>query len=64
MLRYLIYPIFGLTLVSGYGLYGFTGRDIAATSVERRAMPPGSRQASGGFRAAPLFWYGGYHGGK
>ena len=60
-LSFLIYPIFGLSLLGGYG---FTGRDLGSTSVETRAMPPGSRRPGGGFVVAPIFWYGGYAGGK
>lgn len=64
MLRYLLYPLFGLIVIGGYGFYTGTGRDLGATSVQRRSMPPGARAPSGGFRAAPIFWYGGYSGGK
>lgn len=64
MLRYLIYPLFGLSVLGGYGFYCATGRDIASTSVESRPMPAGARRAGGGFQVAPIFWYGGYGGGK
>ncbi|MEC7523783.1 MAG: hypothetical protein VYE22_28120 [Myxococcota bacterium] len=64
LLRFLIYPIFGLSLLGGYGFYVFTGRDLGATSVDTRAMPPGTRRPGGGFAVAPIFWYGGYAGGK
>lgn len=64
MLRHLVYPLFGLIVLGGYGFYTLTGRDLGSTSVERRSMPPGARQPGGGFRVAPVFWYGGYAGGK
>jgi hypothetical protein len=66
MLRHLLYPAFGLLVLGGYGFYGATGRDFAAVSAETRTIPPEARVASagGGFRASPIFWYGGYAGGK
>jgi len=64
MLRYLIYPLFGLAVLGAYGFFTATGRDLGTASVERRSMPPGSRRPSGGFHVAPVFWYGGYAGGK
>lgn len=63
MLRYILYPAFGLLVLTGYGYYTGTGRILGAAPVERRSMPPGAR-SHGGFRAAPIFWYGGYSGGK
>lgn len=63
-MRHLIYPLFGLVILVGYGYYTASGRDLGATSVERRVAPPGTRSPSGGFRPAPVFWYGGYSGGK
>jgi hypothetical protein len=65
MLRNLLYPAFGLLVLGGYGFYGVTGRDLASVAVDTRSIPPEARvPGSGGFRASPMFWYGGYAGGK
>lgn len=65
MLRHLAYPLFGLLVLGGYGFYSATGRDPLGVSADRRAIPPEARVASaGGLRASPMFWYGGFAGGK
>ena len=63
-MRHLVYPLFGILVLGGYGYYAATGRDPGATHVLRRVAPAGARGPGGGYRPAPIFWYGGYSGGK
>ena len=64
MWRRLIYPLFGLCILGMYGASCYAAWDPGAASSDARTMPAGARQPGGGFRAAPIFWYGGYSGGK
>ncbi|MEM1416941.1 MAG: hypothetical protein AAGH15_18735 [Myxococcota bacterium] len=59
MLR-LLYPLFGLVVLGGYGYMNVQGIDPGASSYERRALPPAARAAGVG----GAFWYGGFRGGK
>jgi len=58
----LIYPIFGLMVLGGYGLMTYRGVDPFATGTDERVAPPAVVAAPA---AAAAFWYGaGLHGGK
>lgn len=67
VIRKLLYPVFGVTVLGGYAFMNLNGIDPGASSTERRALPPAARAAGvgvGGGGAGGAFWYGGYRGGK
>ncbi|MGD8861218.1 MAG: hypothetical protein PVI30_14515 [Myxococcales bacterium] len=65
-LRKLIYPLFGLVVLFGYGYAVRRGIEPFQVSSEKRAIPTGaSRQASAGnYRRRPggVFFFGGFGG--
>jgi hypothetical protein len=53
------YIVVGLLIIGGYAYAGYRGLEIS--TVQKHAAQPGMRGVHPG---APVFWYGGYRGGK
>ncbi|NOY90703.1 MAG: hypothetical protein GXP55_05785 [Deltaproteobacteria bacterium] len=66
-MRYVLYILFGLTVLGGYVFVNVRGIEPFSASTEVRDMPtgtPGRPGAGTGRGPRSLFWYGGFHGGK
>lgn len=60
MLKYLIYPVFGLTVIGGYAGVSAMGSDITSTTTHRSNVP--AQHRGPGLAAAPIIWHTGFHG--
>ncbi len=61
MLRYVLYGIFGLSVIGLYALTTATGGDMSSVPTTHGAVPPQFR-ASGAWRTSPMVWRTGFHG--
>lgn len=63
--KHLLYPVFGLLVVAGYGWVAASGFEPFAAPAERRVLPPEMRTGPGSaYGRSAGVWYGGFHGGK
>jgi len=60
MLRYLLYPAFGLTVLGGYAATASQATDLTSTNVRRGTIPAAYRGAD--LSRAPILWHTGFHG--
>ena len=60
-MKLVLYIVFAVFVVGGYGYINMAGIDPFASSDERGAVPPDATRRGG---AGGIFWYGGYAGGK
>ena len=61
MLRYVLYSIFGISVIGLYGLTTATAADMSSVPTTHGAVPPEYR-ASGAWRTSPIVWRTGFHG--
>lgn len=59
MLKYLFYPLFGLSVVGAYGVSAATATDVSSVQTQRSSVPS---QYRGSYAAAPIVWRTGFHG--
>lgn len=59
MLKYILYPLFGLGVVGFYGISAATATDVTSVQTQRSTVPPEHR---GSFATAPILWRTGFHG--
>jgi hypothetical protein len=61
VLRYVLYSIFGISVIGLYGLTTATGGDMSSVPTTHGAVPAQYR-ASGAWRTSPMVWRTGFHG--
>jgi hypothetical protein len=61
MLKYVFYPIFGLSVLGAYGATAATATDLTSVPTNRTTIPAQFR-GPGAYRAAPIVWRTGFHG--
>lgn len=59
MLKYILYPMFGLGVVGFYGISAATATDATSVPTQRSTVAPEHR---GTFATAPIVWRTGFHG--
>jgi len=64
MLKYILYPIFGVSVLGAYALSASVATDVGTTVTSRsKQLPPvAGSGSSGGYAAMPIIWYTGFHG--
>jgi hypothetical protein len=62
MLKYVLYGIFGLTIVGGYGVMAAMGRSghVYGEQGVRVQVPPSADPTT--YQSAPVIWRTGFHG--
>jgi hypothetical protein len=61
VLKWVLYPVFGLSVLGAYGASTTSGVDMTSVDTRRTTMPAEYRSA-GAYRAAPIIWRTGFHG--
>jgi len=61
MLKYVLYPMFGLSVLGFYGVTAATATDMTSVQTQRSTIPAEYR-SGGSFRSAPIIWRTGFHG--